>query len=130
MNIVIPTVLHSLHSLSQTNENTWKIECKGKNSKIFHTEVRKTNDWARKKNRNWKKENTVGLYVSLSPYKQKKNYMKLLPYLQSKKVIEKDLNLTISEKILKIWKKWNYCTQTNNTDYSKCTHWYDKNGLA
>jgi len=48
-----------------------------------------------------KKENTVELYVSLSPYKQEKKLYKIITIPSVKKVIEKDLKLTISEKSLK-----------------------------
>jgi len=64
------------------------LNVKEKNQKFFTQKLQKpTIEQERIQTK--KKENTVELYVSLSPYKQEKNYIKLLPYLQSKKLLRK-----------------------------------------
>lgn len=89
INIVIPTALHSLHSLSQTNKNTWRIiECKGKN---FSHRNYKNQRLSKKKFK--RKKGKYSRIVCLTlPLQTRKNYIKLLPYLQSKKLLRKIWN--------------------------------------
>jgi len=78
-----------------------KLNVKEKIRKFFTQKLEKPTIEQEKKIKTEKRKYSRIVCITL-PLQTKKNYMKLLPYLQSKKVIEKDLNLTISEKILKI----------------------------
>jgi len=76
------------------------LNVKEKNQKFFTQKLQKpTIEQERIQTK--KKENTVELYVSLSPYKQEKKLYKIITIPSVKKVIEKDLKLTISEKKFK-----------------------------
>ena len=76
------------------------MNVKEKNQKFFTQKLQKPT--IEQEKIQTKKRKIQSNCMSHSPLtNKKKNYIKLLPYLQSKKVIEKDLKLTISEKSLK-----------------------------
>ena len=76
------------------------MNVKGKKSKIFHTEITKTNDLSKKEFK--RKKGKYSRIVCLTlPLQTRKKLYKIITIPSVKKVIEKDLKLTISKKSLK-----------------------------